>query len=79
VRAPLRRRDRAEIVALTGQRRVPVLLIEGDVICDSKRIVENLEHRADEREHDAPDQRGLSSESGGLRSRSATSPPSTPT
>ena len=46
VRVPLRRRDRDEIEALCGQRRVPVLVIEGEVIADSKRIVEHLEHRA---------------------------------
>jgi glutathione S-transferase len=46
VRVPLRRDRRPEIEALTGQRRVPVLVIDGEVIADSKRIVENLEHRA---------------------------------
>jgi glutathione S-transferase len=46
VRVPLRRNRRPEIEALTGQRRVPVLVIDGEVIADSKRIVENLEHRA---------------------------------
>lgn len=49
VRVPLRRGERPEIEALTGQRRVPVLVIEGDVVPDSKRIVENLEHRAHRR------------------------------
>jgi glutathione S-transferase len=46
VRVPLRRGRRPEIEALSGQRRVPVLVIDGEVIADSKRIVENLEHRA---------------------------------
>ena len=46
VRVPLRRDRRPEIEALSGQRRVPVLVIDGEVIADSKRIVENLEHRA---------------------------------
>ena len=46
VRVPLRRRDRPEIEALTGQPRVPVLVIAGEVIHDSKRIVEHVEHRA---------------------------------
>jgi glutathione S-transferase len=46
VRVALRRDRRPEIDALTGQRRVPVLVIDGEVIADSKRIVENLEHRA---------------------------------
>jgi glutathione S-transferase len=45
-RVPLRRRDRDGIEALTGQRRVPVVVIDGDVVCDSRRIVENLEYRA---------------------------------
>lgn len=46
VRVPLRKRDRPEIEALTGQTRVPVLVVGGEAICDSKRILENLEHRA---------------------------------
>jgi hypothetical protein len=33
------------VEALTGQRRVPVLVIEGEAICDSRRIVENLRFR----------------------------------
>ena len=48
VRVPLRRRGREEVQALTGQPRVPVVVIDGEAICDSKRIVENLEFRADE-------------------------------
>jgi len=46
VRVPLRRGERPEIEALSGQRRVPVLVLGGEVICDSKRIVEHLEHRS---------------------------------
>ena len=46
VRVPVRRGRRPEIEALSGQQRVPVLVIDGEVIADSKRIVENLEHRA---------------------------------
>lgn len=46
VRVPLRRGRRPEIEALSGQQRVPVLVIDGEVIPDSKRIVENLEWRA---------------------------------
>ena len=46
VRVPLRGRDRPEVVALTAQDRVPVLVIDGEAICDSKRIVEHLEWRA---------------------------------
>ncbi len=46
VRVPLRRRDRPEIEAVSGQSRVPVVVIGGEVIVDSKRIVEHLEHRS---------------------------------
>jgi glutaredoxin len=42
---PQRRSRRAEVEALTGQRRVPVLVIDGEAICDSRRIVEHLEYR----------------------------------
>jgi glutathione S-transferase len=49
VRVPYRRAPRDEIEVLTGQRRVPVLVLGGDAICDSKRIVEHLEHRAEAR------------------------------
>jgi glutathione S-transferase len=45
VRVPQRRSRRPEVEALTGQRRVPVLVIDGEVICDSRRIVEHLEFR----------------------------------
>jgi glutathione S-transferase len=40
-----RRSRREEVEALTGQRRVPVLVIDGEPICDSRRIVEYLEFR----------------------------------
>jgi glutathione S-transferase len=40
-----RRSRRLEVEALSGQRRVPVLVLEGEVICDSKRILEHLEYR----------------------------------
>lgn len=40
-----RRSRREEVEALSGQRRVPVLIIDGEVISDSRRIVENLAHR----------------------------------
>lgn len=46
VRVPRRRRRRAEVQALSGQRRVPLLVIDGEAICDSHRIVEHLEWRA---------------------------------
>jgi glutathione S-transferase len=45
VRVPQRRSRRPEVEALTGQRRVPVLVIDGEAICDSRRIVEYLEYR----------------------------------
>ena len=41
-RVPWRRSERAEVDALTGQDRVPVLELGREVICDSKRIVEHL-------------------------------------
>ena len=44
---PQRRSRRPEVEALTGQRRVPVLVIDGEAICDSRRIVEHLEFRRD--------------------------------
>jgi glutathione S-transferase len=43
-RLPYRRSDRPEIVELTGQSRVPVLVDGDEVIHDSKRILEYLEH-----------------------------------
>jgi glutathione S-transferase len=46
VRVPRRRSQRAEVEALTGQPRVPVLVIDGEAICDSRRIVEHLSFRA---------------------------------
>ena len=45
VAVPQRRSRRPEVEALTGQRRVPVLVIDGEAICDSRRIVEHLEYR----------------------------------
>ena len=46
IRVAWRKRDRAQIEKLSGQRHVPLLVIDGEAICDSKRIVEHLEHRA---------------------------------
>ena len=43
VRVPWRGRDRGEVRTLSGQDRVPMLVMDGDVICDSRRIVEHLE------------------------------------
>jgi glutathione S-transferase len=45
VRVPQRRSRRPEVVELSGQRRVPLLVIDGEVISDSRRIVEHLEFR----------------------------------
>ncbi len=45
VRVPQRRSRRPEVEALTDQRRVPVLVIDGQAISDSRRIVEYLELR----------------------------------
>ena len=42
---PWRRRDRPEVQALSGQRSVPLLVLDGEAICDSKRIVEHLRWR----------------------------------
>ena len=44
-RVPWRRAEREEVEALTGQRVVPVLVIGGEAICDSARIVEHLQWR----------------------------------
>jgi glutathione S-transferase len=40
------RAGRAEVRALSGQDRVPLLVIDGEAICDSRRIVEHLRWRA---------------------------------
>jgi glutathione S-transferase len=50
VRVPFRRRDRPEIDELTGQRWVPVLVHDDQVIHDSHRIVEYLDWLDDHRE-----------------------------
>jgi glutathione S-transferase len=41
---PQRRSRRPEVEALTGQRRVPVLILDGMPICDSHRIAEHLDY-----------------------------------
>ena len=48
VRVAWRQRDRPEIEKLSGQRHVPLLVIEKDAICDSLRIIEHLEWRQSE-------------------------------
>jgi glutathione S-transferase len=45
IRVAWRKRDRAEIEALSGQRRVPLLVLEHEAICDSLRIIEHLHWR----------------------------------
>ena len=44
-RVPWRKSDRDEVDALTGQNRVPVLVVGREAICDSHRIVEHLRWR----------------------------------
>ena len=41
-RVPWRRSDRHEVQELTGQDRVPLLVMGREAICDSHRIVEHL-------------------------------------
>ena len=53
VRVPWRGRDRPEARALSGQDRVPLLVLDGDAICDSHRIVEHLQWRQDVQDPDA--------------------------
>ncbi len=43
-RVALRKRDRDEVEELSDQRWVPVLIEGDDVICDSHRIVEFVDH-----------------------------------
>jgi glutathione S-transferase len=50
VREPLRKRERKRVEAISGQRLVPLLEIDGEVICDSRRIVEHLRWLASETE-----------------------------
>jgi glutathione S-transferase len=49
-RLPYRRSDRPEIVELTGQNRIPVLVHGDEVIHDSKRILEYLDYAHGERQ-----------------------------
>jgi glutathione S-transferase len=44
VRVPLRRRDRADVEELSGQRWVPLLIHGDDVVHDSHRIVEFVDY-----------------------------------
>ncbi len=47
-RVPYRRVDRPEIVELTKQKRVPVLVDGDEIVHDSKRILQYLEHTREE-------------------------------
>lgn len=46
VRVPWRKHDREEVQALSGQRNVPLAVLDGEAICDSVRIIEHLRWRA---------------------------------
>jgi glutaredoxin len=46
VRVARRKAEREEVQALSGQRHVPVAVLGGEAICDSRRIVEHLRWRA---------------------------------
>ena len=61
-RVPYSRRGRPEIVELTKQRRVPVLVDGEEVIHDSRRILEYLAWRHADRAREEPaDERGAES------------------
>jgi glutathione S-transferase len=49
IRVPRRRSQRLEILELTGQAWVPVLVDGGEVVSDSHRILEYLSSRDDSR------------------------------
>ena len=49
-RVAWRRGDRPEVEELTGQATVPVLVLDGEAICDSRRIAEHLAWRDGERQ-----------------------------
>lgn len=51
-RVPYRRSKRPEIVDLTGQKRVPLLIDDDQVIHDSRRILQYLDHRYGAEEKD---------------------------
>ena len=44
-RVPWRRAERTAVDELTGQDRVPLLVLDHEAICDSHRIVEHLRWR----------------------------------
>lgn len=45
---PRHRARRDEVEELTDQHRVPVLVIEREAICDSRRIIEHLAYRREQ-------------------------------
>jgi glutathione S-transferase len=45
VEVPYPRRERERVLAVTGQPRVPVLVDDGEVVVDSRRIVRHLYER----------------------------------
>jgi glutathione S-transferase len=56
-RLPYRRKGRAEVIELTGQNRLPMLIDGDEVVSDSKRIIQYLDwrYRADADEADRAD------------------------
>jgi glutaredoxin len=46
VRVPYRKSRREDVERVSGQRVVPLLVIDGEPICDSHRIVEHVRWRA---------------------------------
>lgn len=54
-RVPYRRADRPEIVELTGQKRVPLLIDADEIVYDSRRIHEYLDWRYGGDEDGPPD------------------------
>ncbi len=59
LRVPWRKRQRSEVEALSGQNVVPLLVTEeGEVICDSRRILQYLSRAGGETEVGAAAQQG---------------------
>jgi len=48
VRVARAKARREEVEVLSGQTRVPLLVIDGEAICDSRRILEHLEWRREQ-------------------------------
>ncbi len=60
LRVPWRKSGRREVQQLSGQRTVPLLVIDGEAICDSRRIVDHLRASAELSPATAVDVNGLS-------------------